>query len=307
MVHQGVTQPDARQRRDSRASERIIHLILLAATSISVLTTFSIVYSLFTETMAFFSAVPLTDFLFDTEWTPLFTNKRYGIWPLVTATFVTSLIAMLVAVPAGLLAALYLNEFAPERFRAFVKPALEILAGVPTVVYGYFALITVTPFLQQFIPGMQSLNMLSSGIVMGFMILPMVLSLSEDALSAVPQALREGGYALGATRFEVATRILLPAAASGVVAAIILALSRAIGETMIVAIAAGQNPLLTFDPRQSAATMTAYILQVSLGDTPYGSLGYYTLYTVGMTLFLLTLVMNLFSTWFIHRFREVYE
>jgi phosphate transport system permease protein len=210
-------------------------------------------------------------------------------------------------VPLGLCIALYLSEFASARRRDIVKPLLEILAGVPTVVYGYFALITVTPFLQQFIPGLSGLNSLGAGLVMGIMILPLVASLSEDALSAVPRALREGGFAVGATRFEVALKIVFPAAISGIVASIILALSRAVGETMIVAIAAGQNPRLTLDPRVPIETMTTYIVQVSLGDTPYGSLSYLTLFAVGMTLFVITLIMNLFSQWFVRRYREVYE
>ncbi len=290
-----------------RIHEQLIYLILLSAAAISVATTFGIVLSLLLETIAFFREVPLTAFLFDTQWTPLFAVKRYGIWPLIVATGITSTIALLVAAPLGLIIALYLSEFASSGVRAFVKPVLELLAGIPPVVYGYIALITVTPALQQVIPGLMSLNLLTAGVVMGFMILPMVTSLSDDAISAVPPSLREGSAALGATSFDTAMRIIFPAAMSGIAAAVLLALSRALGETMIVAIAAGQNPTLTFDPRQSAATMTAYIFQVSLGDAPSGSIGYYTLYAVGLTLFVFTLTMNAASIWLVRRFREVYE
>lgn len=287
--------------------ERSIQILMFLAAAISVLTTLGIILSLLSETIAFFREVSIVEFLTETSWTPLFSNKTYGIWPLVVGTFLTSIIALAVAVPLGLCIALYLSEFAAPRQRDILKPLLEILAGVPTVVYGFFALVTVTPFLQRFIPGLSGLNSLSAGIVMGIMIIPLVASLSEDALSAVPRSLREGGFGLGATRFEVALKIVFPAAISGVVASIILALSRAIGETMIVAIAAGQNPRLTFDPRVPIETMTTYIVQVSLGDTPFGSLSYYTLFAVGMSLFVITLIMNLFSQWFVRRYREVYE
>lgn len=293
------------RRRDLR--ERAVQIAMFLAASLSVLTTFGILLSLAGETLQFFQQVPLTAFLGDTQWTPLFSIKRYGIWALVSATALTSLIAMLVSVPLGLSIAIYLSEFASTRTRDTLKPILEILAGVPTVVYGYFALTTVTPFLQSFIPGLSGLNGLSAGLVMGIMIIPLVSSLSEDAMSAVPRALREGAYGLGATRFEVATGVVVPAAISGIVASVVLALSRAVGETMIVAIAAGQNPRFTFDPRIPIETMTTYIVQVSLGDTPYGSLAYFTLFAVGTTLFVLTFAMNLFSQWFVQRFREVYD
>ena len=296
----------ARNRaRDIR--ERAIQGILLAAATASVLVTAGIILSLSRETVAFFRQVSIVEFLTETEWTPLFATKKFGIWPLVTATALTSAIALAIAVPLGLLAALYLSEFAPARARDILKPALEVLAGVPTVVYGFFALIVVTPQLQKVIPGVSTFNSLSAGLVMGIMIVPLVTSLSEDAMAAVPRALREGAYGLGATRFEVATRVVFPAALSGIVAAVILALSRAVGETMIVAIAAGQNPTLTLDPRVPVETMTAYIVQVSLGDTPYGSLGYLTIFAVGTTLFFLTFAMNLVSHWFVRRFREVYD
>jgi phosphate transport system permease protein len=250
--------------------------------------------------------VPLTAFLFGTVWTPLFSTKQFGVLPLVTGTVLVSLIAMAVALPAGLLSAIYLSEFAPQTVRRVAKPALEILAGIPTVVYGYFALLFVTPLLQSLLPGLAGFNALSPGLVMGVMILPMVSSLSEDAMRSVPDGLREGAYALGATRAQAALRVVLPAALSGISAAVILAVSRAVGETMIVAIAAGQQPRLTFDPRVPVETMTAYIVQVSLGDTPVGTLEYRTIFAVGMLLFAGTFTMNLVSTWLRERFRQEY-
>lgn len=287
--------------------ERLIQVALLGAATVSILTTAGIVFSLLFETIAFFSEVSIVEFLTETEWTPLFSIKKYGIWPLLSATILTSAIAMLVAVPLGLIAAIFLSEFASDRIRRTVKPLLEILAGIPTVVYGYFALTVVTPFLKNFIPTLSIFNSLSAGLVMGVMLIPFVASLSEDALSAVPNSLREAAYGLGSTRFEVATLVVAPAAISGIVASIVLAFSRAVGETMIVAIAAGQNPRLTFDPTVPVMTMTSYIVQVSLGDTPYGSLSYYTLYAVGFTLFLFTFVLNIFSFWMVRKFREVYD
>lgn len=296
------------QRQRARTfGENLIRILLFAAANISVFTTAGIVLALATDTVSFFAEVPLWRYLTETQWTPLFSNQRFGVWPLVTATLLTSFIAMLVAIPFGLVIAIYLSEFASPRLRATLKPLIEILAGVPTVVYGFFALIVVTPFLKQFIPQISSFNSLSAGLVMGVMIIPLVASLSEDALSAVPDALREGAFGLGATRFEVATRVVTPAALSGIAAAVVLALSRAVGETMIVAIAAGQNPQLTLDPTVPVMTMTSYIVQVSLGDTPYGSLSYKTIFAVGSTLFLMTFVMNILSFRFVRRFREVYE
>ncbi|QFG04343.1 phosphate ABC transporter permease subunit PstC [Tepidiforma bonchosmolovskayae] len=280
--------------------------LFFVAATIGAFTTAGIILSLAGETIAFFRVVSFVEFITETQWTPLFSIKKFGIWPLVSATALTSLIALVVAVPLGLMSAIYLSEFAHPKARAVLKPALEVLAGVPTVVYGFFALTVMTPFLQRFID-MTLFNSLSPGIVMGVMIVPLVASLSEDAMSSVPQALREGAYGLGATRMEVATRVVVPAALSGIVASIILALSRAVGETMIVAIAAGQNPTFTFDPRVPVETMTTYIVQVSLGDTPYGSLAYRTLFAVGTTLFVLTFVMNIFSFWFVRKFREVYD
>lgn len=287
--------------------ERLIQIALLGAAIVSILTTVGIVFSLLFETIAFFREVSIIEFLTETEWTPLFSIKKYGIWPLVSATVLTSAIAMLVAVPLGLISAIFLSEFASDRVRRTVKPLLEILAGIPTVVYGYFALTVVTPLLKNFIPTLSIFNSLSAGLVMGVMLIPFVASLSEDALSAVPNSLREAAYGLGSTRFEVATLVVAPAAISGIVASIVLAFSRAIGETMIVAIAAGQNPRFTFDPTVPVMTMTSYIVQVSLGDTPYGSLSYHTLYAVGFTLFLFTFVLNIFSYWMVRKFREVYD
>lgn len=297
-----------RQPNQARAiGEKIIQIVLTIAATVSILTTAGIVFSLLFETIAFFREVSIIEFLTETEWTPLFSIKKYGIWPLVSATVLTSAIAMLVAVPLGLVAAIFLSEFASDRIRRTVKPLLEILAGIPTVVYGYFALTVVTPFLKNFIPTLSIFNSLGAGLVMGVMLIPFVASLSEDALSAVPNSLREAAYGLGSTRFEVATRVVTPAAISGIVASVVLAFSRAVGETMIVAIAAGQNPRFTFDPTVPVMTMTSYIVQVSLGDTPYGSLSYYTLYAVGFTLFLFTFVLNIFSYWMVRKFREVYD
>lgn len=292
-------------RRD--LDDRAIQGLLFVAAAIGVLTTVGIVLSLATETIAFFRQVSFTEYFGSTRWTPLFSSQQFGIWALISATVLTSLIALLIAVPLGLLAAIYLSEFASPRARDAIKPMLEVLAGVPTVVYGFFALTFLTPLLKQVIPGLGTFNSLSAGIVMGVMIVPLVSSLSEDALSSVPRSLREGAYALGGTKYEVATQVVVPAALSGIVASVILGLSRAVGETMIVAIAAGQSPKFTFDPRQTVETMTAYIVQVSLGDTPAGSLAYQTIFAVGTTLFLITFALNVVSHWFVARFREVYD
>jgi phosphate transport system permease protein len=274
---------------------------------VSVLTTIGIVLTLLVDAIPFFQEVPLSNFLTDTQWTPLFTQKKYGIFVLISATFLTSVIAIAVALPLGLLSAVCLSEYAPFSLRRWLKPALEILAGVPTVVYGYFALLFVTPTLRNFIPGMQSFNSLSAGIVMGIAILPTVASLSEDAIYAVPSSLRQGAYALGATKREVILGVVIPSALSGIVASFILGVSRAVGETMIVTIAAGQSPKLTLNPLVSVATMTAFIVQVSLGDASAGSLAFKTLYAVGLTLFLITLVLNILSFWFVRRFQQKYE
>ncbi|GIV97343.1 MAG: phosphate transport system permease protein [Herpetosiphonaceae bacterium] len=296
-----------RRKAGRNIPELIIRWILLACSLISILTTVGIVGVLVFESAAFFSEVPLGDFLLDTQWTPLFADKRFGIWPLVVGTLMTSTIAIAVALPLGLLSAIYLSEYASPRLRSTIKPILEVLAGIPTVVYGFFALLFVTPLLERVIPNLATFNAISPGIVMGIMILPMVASLSEDALHAVPVGLRYGAFALGGTKFEVSTRIVVPAALSGIAASFILAISRAVGETMIVAIAAGQRPVLTFDPREPIQTMTAYIVQVSLGDVPAGSLAYRTIFAVAMLLFLMTLVLNIASYFIVRRFREVYE
>jgi phosphate transport system permease protein len=290
-----------------RRFEPLIEWALFLCALLSIGTTAGIILVLTIETFAFLREVPVTDFLFGTNWTPLFATPSFGVLPLVVGTVMVSAIAMAVALPMGLLSAIYLSEYAPLGVRRTVKPILEILAGVPTVVYGYFALLFVTPLFQQFLPGLAGFNALSPGIVMGIMILPLVSSLSEDAMQAVPRGLREGAYALGATKMQTSLRVVLPAAFSGITAACILAASRAIGETMIVAIAAGQQPRLTLNPLVPIETMTAYIVQVSLGDTPQGTLEYRTIFAVGMLLFLGTFMLNLVSAWLRARFREEYS
>jgi phosphate transport system permease protein len=290
----------------TRTLEWIIERVLFLCAALSVLTTAGIIMVLAFETYEFLLEVPVVEFLTGTEWTPLFANRHFGVLPLVAGTMLVSTIAMAVSLPMGLLAAVYLSEYAPNGFRRAVKPILEILAGVPTVVYGYFALTFVTPLLQTFLPGLAGFNALSPGLVMGLMILPLVSSLSEDAMRAVPRGLREGSYALGATRMQTALKVVVPAAFSGITAAFILAASRAIGETMIVAIAAGQQPRLTGSPFVPIETMTAYIVQVSLGDTPQGTIEYRTIFAVGMLLFLMTFGLNVISTWLRERFREEY-
>jgi phosphate transport system permease protein len=290
----------------TRTLEWIIERLLFLCAALSVLTTAGIIVVLAVETVNFLGEVPVLEFLTGTEWTPLFATQRFGVLPLVVGTMLVSAIAMAVALPMGLLSAIYLSEYSPDGFRRVVKPVLEILAGVPTVVYGYFALTFVTPLLQQLLPGLSGFNALSPGLVMGLMILPLVSSLSEDAMRAVPRGLREGSYALGATRMQTALKVVVPAAFSGITAAFILAVSRAIGETMIVAIAAGQQPRLTANPFVPIETMTAYIVQVSLGDTPQGTIEYRTIFAVGMLLFLMTFGLNLISTWLRERFREEY-
>jgi len=296
----------ADRRRGMKRFEFVIESALFLCALLSIGTTAGIIIVLAVETFAFLREVPITDFLFGTEWTPLFATPSFGVLPLVAGTMLVSSIAMAVALPMGLLSAVYLSEYASQRVRRFVKPVLEILAGVPTVVYGYFALLFVTPLLQTFLPNLSGFNALGPGIVMGIMILPLVSSLSEDAMQAVPRGLREGSYALGATRVQTSLRVVLPAAFSGITAACILAVSRAVGETMIVAIAAGQQPRLTANPMLPIETMTAYIVQVSLGDTPQGTIEYRTIFAVGMLLFLGTFILNLVSTWLRDRFREEY-
>jgi phosphate transport system permease protein len=293
-------------RRGRLWIEFVIERALFLCAAASILVTLGIIGVLVFETAAFLREVPVTEFLFGTVWTPLFSDAHFGVLPLVGGTLLVSGIAMAVALPAGLVTAIYLSEYAHSSVRRTVKPILELLAGVPTVVYGYFALLFVTPILQRLVPGLAGFNALGPGIVMGIMILPLVSSLSEDALHAVPGGLREGAYALGATRMQAAVRVVVPAAFSGISAACILAVSRAIGETMIVAIAAGQQPRLTLDPRVPIETMTAYIVQVSLGDTPTGTIEYRTIFAVGMLLFLSTFALNLISNWLRERFREEY-
>jgi phosphate transport system permease protein len=288
------------------AVEFLIERSLFLCAAGSILITAGIIFVLIFETVEFLQEVPVTEFLFGTVWTPLFYDKHFGILPLVSGTLLTSAIAMLVALPAGLLTAIYLSEYAANPVRRLLRPILEVLAGVPTVVYGYFALLFVTPLLQEVVPDLAGFNALSPGVVMGIMILPLVSSLSEDALRSVPNGLREGAYALGATRMQAALRVVVPAALSGISAAAVLAVSRAIGETMIVAIAAGQQPRLTLDPRVPVETMTAYIVQVSQGDTPTGTLEYRTIFAVGMLLFVFTFALNIFSNWLRERFREEY-
>ncbi len=290
----------------TRTLEWIIERLLFLCAALSVLTTAGIIVVLAVETYEFLRDVSIVEFLTGTEWTPLFANQHFGVLPLVAGTMLVSAIAMVVALPMGLLSAIYLSEYSPSGFRRVVKPILEILAGVPTVVYGYFALTFVTPLLQQVFPALSGFNALSPGLVMGLMILPLVSSLSEDAMRAVPRGLREGSYALGATRMQTALKVVVPAAFSGITAAFILAVSRAIGETMIVAIAAGQQPRLTGNPFVPIETMTAYIVQVSLGDTPQGTIEYRTIFAVGMLLFLMTFGLNLISTWLREKFREEY-
>jgi phosphate transport system permease protein len=290
-----------------RSTEKVIEGVLALSGLITLLTTIGIIWVLISESLGFFSEVPIIDFMFDTQWTPLFTQKHYGILPLLTGTFLTTFIAILVAVPLGIIIAVYLSEYAHKKFRMTVKPLLEILAAVPTVVYGFFALTVVTPFLQSIIPGVSSFNALSAGLVMGIMIIPMISSLSEDALQALPKSLREASYGMGATRFQTAFRVAVPAASSGIIVSIILAIARAIGETMVVAVAAGQQPVLTLDPRQGVETITAYIVQVSLGDVPHGSLEYKTIFAAGITLFAFTFLLNNISYWLKKKYQEQYE
>jgi phosphate transport system permease protein len=287
--------------------ERFIEGALFLSALFSIFVTLGIIAVLFFETFGFFKEVSIIDFLTDTQWTPLFAEKHFGILPLFTGTFLTTLIAISVALPVGLVSAIYLSEYASERIRTTVKPLLEVFAAVPTVVYGYFALLFVTPLLQKVIPDLAGFNALSPGIVMGVMIIPIVSSLSEDAMHAVPMGLREGAYALGATRLQVAGGVVVPAAFSGIAASFILGISRAVGETMILAIAAGQQPRLTLNPLVPLETVTAYIVQVSLGDTPTGTIEYKTIFAVGISLFVVTFVLNMISYWLRQKFREVYE
>jgi phosphate transport system permease protein len=294
------------RRRSRVVRERIIESILFLAALVSVFTTVGIVYILVKESVVFFQHVPLGDFLSDRQWTPLFDDAHFGIMVLLSGTLTSSAVALALAIPLGTIIAIYLSEFAPFRLREVAKPFLELLGGVPTIVYGYFALLFVTPLLQKIYPGLPGFNLLSAGIVMGIMIIPYVSSISEDAMRAVPMSLREGSYAMGATRFQTATRVVVPAAFSGIASAYILGISRAVGETMILAVAAGMQPNLTFNPLEPAATITAFIVQVALGDLPHGSVGYQTIFAAALTLMLFTLACNVAGHVLRRRFRESY-
>jgi phosphate transport system permease protein len=286
--------------------ERVIELILMMAALSAVFTTFAIVAILLYESFGFFETVSLVEFFTGTEWTPLFEDAHYGIMPLIAGTLTTSFVALAVAVPVGTIAAIYLSEFATHKTREITKPILELLVGVPTIAFGYFALLFVTPILQIFFPDLPGFNMLSAGLVMGVMIVPYIASVAEDAMRAVPMSMREGSYAMGATRFQTAIRVVTPAATSGIVAAYILAVSRAVGETMVVAVAAGQQPTLTFDPTEGAATITAYIVQVAMGDLPHASIGYQSIFAAGLVLFAMTLTFNLIGHVVRKKYREQY-
>ena len=286
--------------------EKVIEGAMIACSLLTVLTTFAIIFVLLVDSVKFFSEVPIGDFLTDTQWTPLFSDQHFGILPLLTGTLLTTVIAILVAVPLGLVIAVYLNEYASRKFTSIVKPILEVLAAIPTVVYGFFALQFVTPLLQQIIPGLRGFNALSPGLVMGIMIIPYITSLSEDALRSVPGGLREAAYGMGSTKFQTAFRVMVPAASSGIIVSVILAISRALGETMIVAIAAGQEPNLTFNPKESVETITTYIVQVSMGDIPHDSLEYRTIFAAGLMLFVFTFLLNNISFWVRRKFQNRY-
>ena len=286
--------------------EKLIEGLLLSAAAISVLTTLGIVYVLVSESFLFFQTVSLFDFLTDTQWTPLFDDAHFGIMVLISGTVVSSLVALLVAVPMGTIIAIYLSEFADSRVREVAKPILELLGGIPTIVFGYFALLVVTPILQFFFPELPGFSLLSAGLVMGIMIVPYIASLSEDAMRAVPMSMREGAYAMGSTKLYTAIHVVVPAAISGLAASYILAISRAVGETMILAVAAGMQPNLTWNPAEPAATITSYIVQVALGDLPHGSIGYQTIFAAGLTLLLITLMFNILGQWLRAKYRESY-
>lgn len=292
---------EARKRRD-----RLIELVLLLAASVSVITTLGIMYVLISESVVFFQHVPIWDFITDPQWTPLFDDAHFGISVLLAGTLSSSMVALVVAIPLGTIIAIYLSEFAGHKVREVLKPILELLSGVPTIIYGYFALLFITPLLQKIYPDLPTFNVLSAGLVMGIMIIPYVSSLSEDAMRAVPMSLREGSYAMGATRFQTAMRVVVPASVSGIASAYILGISRAVGETMILAVAAGMQPNLTLNPLEPAATVTSYIVQVALGDLPHGSIGYQTIFAAGLTLLLITLLFNLLGHWMRRKFREAY-
>ena len=304
--HAGLTQTRLAARRSRMVREKIIEFVLFLAAFSSVATTTAIVYILFSETLPFFAQIPLKDVLFDSQWTPLFDDAHYGIGVLLSGTLVSSAVALSVAIPLGTIIALYLSEFASFTVREVAKPVLELLSGVPTIIFGYFALLVVTPALQYFFPELPGFSLLSAGLVMGIMIIPYVASISEDAMRAVPMNLREGSYAMGATRFQTAVRVVTPAAFSGIVAAYILGISRAVGETMILAVAAGMQPNLTRNPAEPAATITSYIVQVALGDLPHGSIGYQTIFVAGLALFIITLMFNMLGFWLRKKYRQAY-
>ena len=287
-------------------SERVIEALLFAAAAVSVLTTIGIVYVLVSESVQFFQNVSIVDFLTDTQWTPLFDDAHFGIMVLVSGTLVSSLVALALAIPMGTIIAIYLSEFANGKVREVAKPVLELLGGIPTIVFGYFALLMVTPLLQKLFPELPGFSLLSAGLVMGIMIVPYIASLSEDAMRAVPMSLREGSYAMGGTRLYTALHVVVPAAFSGLAASYILAISRAVGETMILAVAAGMQPNLTWNPMEPAATITSFIVQVALGDLPHGSIGYQTIFAAGLTLILITLMFNILGQWLRRRYRENY-
>jgi len=294
------------RRKTRHLRERFIEFTLAGAAIFSVAVTLGIVYVLVSESVQFFRHVSMWDFFTDSQWTPLFDDAHYGIIVLLSGTVVSSSVALAVAIPLGTIIAIYLSEFAPFSVREAAKPLLELLSGVPTVVYGYFALLFVTPLLQKLIPGLPGFNLLSAGLVMGIMIIPYVSSLSEDAMRAVPMSMREGSYAMGATRFQTAIRVVTPAALSGITAAYILGISRAVGETMILAVAAGMQPNLTWNPMEPAATITSFIVQVALGDLPHGSIGYQTIFAAGLTLMVLTLLFNILGHFLTRKYRQVY-
>ncbi|MBF7017157.1 phosphate ABC transporter permease subunit PstC [Staphylococcus sp. 27_4_6_LY] len=302
-VSEMVAKNDAKKRG---ISDKIVPLILGAIAFFSILTTIGIIVTLLSETVTFFTRVPIKQFLFSNEWNPFSSTPKYGIWPLILGTFKITFIATLIAVPLGLGTAIYLSEFASKRARAIIKPILEILSGIPTIVFGFFALTFVTPLLRELFPVLGSFNSVSPGLVVGVMIIPLISSMSEDTMSSVPNKMREGAIGLGATKFEVVTKVIIPAATSGIMASIVLAISRAIGETMIVSLAAGSTPSASFDLTSSIQTMTGYIVQIATGDATFGSDVYYSIYAVGFTLFLFTLIMNLVSHWISKRFREEY-
>jgi len=286
--------------------EKIIEVILFCCALVSILTTLGIVFIIFQVTFEFFQKVSFAQFFLDTRWTPLFADRHFGVWPLINGTLLTTVIAMFTAIPLGLSAAIYLSEYASPKLAAILRPDAELLAGVPTVVYGFFALLFVTPVLRSFLP-LEIFNALSAGLMMGMMIIPTISSISLDAMQSVPRSLREGAYAIGVTKLETTIQVVLPAALSGISAAILLGVSRAVGETMTVLIAAGQEPRPTLNPEQSVATMTAYMAQISGGDSPRGSINYQTLYAVGAVLFLITLALNIFGYWIANRYKEKYE